>query len=432
MLSRLGFPPIGRHRRFVTAIAIDAVGSGVWMPVSMLYFLAVTPLTLVQVGTAMSVASLLTLPLTLLVGGVVDRYGAKRVLQLGNVLQAVGFAAYPFAHSLPVVVLVVAVAAAGRTAFWGSYAPMVAAISEQGERELWFGFLGALRNSGFAIGGLLAGAAITVGTGAAYQAVVVLNAASFVASFALMAGVAGHEEARAGGVVSGPVTGGWGVVLRDRGYRWLLGSNLGYAMTGMALNIAMPVYIVRMLHLPGWVSGAVFVINTVLIGVGQGLVVQAMTGRTRSRIVVLAAGFAAASFLMLLGAGRLAEASAVAVVLLAAVVYTLGEMTGGPVLSTLAAESSPVHLRGRFLATYQFSWNASSTVAPVLFAWLLGLGATPAWVALAAIAGAGGACCVPMHRLLPLAARPVTNRATGVPDGGGTGETGAVAGETVA
>ncbi|MEZ5097611.1 MAG: hypothetical protein R2731_16865 [Nocardioides sp.] len=42
MLHRLGFPAIGRHRRFVTAIAVDAVGSAVFMPVAMLYFLAVT------------------------------------------------------------------------------------------------------------------------------------------------------------------------------------------------------------------------------------------------------------------------------------------------------------------------------------------------------------------------------------------------------
>lgn len=406
MLSRLGFPPIGRHRRFVTAIGIDAIGSGVWMPVSMLYFLAVTPLTLVQVGEAMSIASLLTLPLTLLVGGVVDRYGAKRVLQLGNVLQAVGFAAYPFADDLPLVVLVVAVAAAGRTAFWGSYAPMVAAISEPGEREKWFGFLGALRNSGFAVGGLLAGAAITVGTEASYQGVVGLNAISFVASFVLLAGVAGHEERAPG---AGVVPGGWGVVLRDRGYRWLIGSNFGYAMTGMALNVAMPVYVVDLLGLPGWVSGAVFVINTVMIGIGQGLVVQAMTGRVRSRIVVLASGFTVASFLLLLGAGRLVAAAAIGLVLVAAVVYTLGEMTGGPVLSSLAAESAPVHLRGRFMAAYQFSWNAASTVAPVLFAWLLDQGAAPAWLALSGIAALGAACCLPMHRLLPLAARPVTN-----------------------
>ncbi|HEY6933431.1 MAG TPA: MFS transporter, partial [Marmoricola sp.] len=179
----------------------------------------------------------------------------------------------------------------------------------------------------------------------------------------------------------------------------------------MALNVAMPVYIVDMLGLPGWVSGGVFVINTVLIGVGQGLVVQAMTGHVRSGIVALSAAFSAVSFLMLLGAGGLVEALAVGAVLLAAVVYTLGEMTGGPVLSTLAAESAPVHLRGRFLATYQFSWNASSTVAPLLFAWLLDRGAAPAWLALAGIAALGAGCCLPMHWLLPLASRPVTNAA---------------------
>ena len=50
MLQRLGFPSVGEHRRFVTAIGIDAVGSGVFMPISMLYFLVATDLTLVQVG----------------------------------------------------------------------------------------------------------------------------------------------------------------------------------------------------------------------------------------------------------------------------------------------------------------------------------------------------------------------------------------------
>ena len=59
-------------------------------------------------------------------------------------------------------------------------------------------------------------------------------------------------------------------MLRDRGYRWLVASNFGYAMTSAALNVAIPVYVVEMLGLPGWVSAAVFVINTLMIGVGQG------------------------------------------------------------------------------------------------------------------------------------------------------------------
>ena len=84
MLHRLGFPSVGRHRRFVTAIAIDAVGSGVFMPISMLYFLVATDLTLVQVGAAISLASLIALPTGPLIGSVVDRIGAKQVLLAGN------------------------------------------------------------------------------------------------------------------------------------------------------------------------------------------------------------------------------------------------------------------------------------------------------------------------------------------------------------
>ena len=86
----------GEHRRFVTAIGIDAVGSGVWMPVSMIFFLATTDLSLVQVGLALSLASLLSLPVAVLVGQQVDRHGSKKVLQTGNALQAVSFLAYPF------------------------------------------------------------------------------------------------------------------------------------------------------------------------------------------------------------------------------------------------------------------------------------------------------------------------------------------------
>ena len=44
MLTRLGFPRVGEHRRFVTAIVADTVGSGLFMPMTLLYFLAMTDL----------------------------------------------------------------------------------------------------------------------------------------------------------------------------------------------------------------------------------------------------------------------------------------------------------------------------------------------------------------------------------------------------
>jgi MFS family permease len=97
------------------------------------------------------------------------------------------------------------------------------------------------------------------------------------------------------------------------------------------------------------------------------------------------------------------------VVLVAAVVYTLGEMAGGPVLAALAAESPPAHLRGRYLAVYQLSWNAASAVAPVLYLSLLHHGHLLTWSVLSGLALAGAVCCLPMRRLMPLAAQHVTN-----------------------
>jgi len=357
VLTRLGFPDVGEHRRFVTAIGIDAVGSGVWMPVSMIFFLATTGLSLVEVGLTLTLASAVSLPAALLAGQQVDRHGSKTVLQVGNAMQALSFLVYPFVDQVWSVTVVVAVSVVGRTAFWGAYPPMVTLISPPGEREKWFGFLGALRNAGFAVGGVVAGLALTADATAVYYGVALMNAASYVLSFVLLAGVTAHQ-ASTSPAHDGPTgggDGGWVTVLRDRGYRWLLASNLGYAMTSAALNIAIPVYVVEMLGLPGWVSAAVFVINTLMIGVGQGDVVQRMTGAVRARIVALGALLTAASFLVLWGADPLGVTAASAAVLLAAVVYTLGELVAGPVLATLAAESPPPRLRGRYLATYQLS-----------------------------------------------------------------------------
>jgi hypothetical protein len=228
----------------------------------------------------------------------------------------------------------------------------------------------------------------------------------------LLAGVVVHDEVHRGHHPDATkMLGGWGTVLRDQGYRWLVLSNFGYAMTSAALNVAIPVYVIEMLGLPGWVSGAVFVINTVMIGVGQGLVVRRMTGAVRARIVALGAMVSAASFLVLWGASPFGVVAASAIVLVGAVIYTLGELVSGPVLTTIAAESPPAALRGRYIATYQLSWNVATGVAPLLYAWLLDLGSAQAWLGLTAIALLGAAATMPMQRRLAHAAAVVTNRA---------------------
>lgn len=407
VLDRLGFPSVGNHRRFVTAIAVDAVGSGVFMPVCILYFLVTTDLSLVQVGAAISLASAVSLPAGPLLGSVVDRYGAKQVLLAGNLLQVLGFAAYLVTDSFVGVTLWTVVVTVGRTAFWGSYGNIVAAISVPGEREKWFGFLGALRNVGFAVGGLVSGLAITIGTPTAYAAVVVANAVSYAVAFGLLLAVpptpsAGQRAA----------AGSWGVVLRDRPYRLLWATQLAYSTSMMALNFAMPVYATTVLHLPGWVTGAVFTINTVMVGFGQGIVVRAMTGAVRWRVLLLTNAVFASSFLVMLGASWLSVGLATVVLLVGSVVYTTGEVLGGPVHGALSAEAAPEHLRGRYLSLIQLAWNLAGTIAPVSFAWLLDRGPEPIWFGLLAVSLIGTLLATRLGTAMPQAAQRVTNKAS--------------------
>ncbi|CAB4696422.1 MAG: MFS transporter [Actinobacteria bacterium] len=408
LLDRLGFPSVGDHRRFVTAIAIDAIGSGVFMPISLLYFLATTDLSLLQVGAAVSLASAIALPAGPAIGALVDRVGAKRVLLGGNALQGAGFLAYLVTESFLAVVVWTVVVSVGRVAFWGSYGNIVAAISVEGERERWFGFLGALRNVGFAVGGLASGVALTIDTPSAYAAVVIANAASYAVALVLLLAV---PDAR-GGQHAGP-PGTWVEVLRDPACSRLFAATLAYSTSMMVLNFALPVYATEVLGLAGWVTGAVFTINTVLVGFAQGLVVRAMTGARRWRVLVLANGVFAASYVVLLGAGQVSAVLATSAVLVGVVVYTGAELLGGPVLTTVAVEGAPAHLRGRYVSVNQLAWGSSASAAPVGFAWLLEQGAVLIWIALLVVAGVGAVLSARLPAVMPAAATRVAERVAG-------------------
>ncbi len=386
-------------------MAVDAVGSGVFLPVSILYFLHTTSLPLTTIGLAVSIAAALQLPLGPFVGGLVDRVGAKRVLLLANLLQGAGFVAYVFVGSFASILVAAAVVQLGSTAFWSSFSPVVATISRPGERERWFGFLGALRNASFAVGGLAAALVITLGTTSAYTTVVLVNAASYAVAFLLLLSVRSQDQEPVRANASG--ASGWRQVLRDRPYLLFVTTNFTYAMSAMVLNVVVPVYVTQSLGLPGWVAGAVFTLNTVMIGLGQGLVVNAVTGSVRANIVALGSLLYAASYLVLLSASWTSVWLGVGIALLAGVVFTGGELVAGPVLSALATDAAPPNLRGRYVSLYQMSWTVSGTVAPVAMTWLLEQGPVVLWGALTVVAMSGAALAVLLRSVLPHAATKV-------------------------
>ncbi|MFD9046041.1 MFS transporter [Streptomyces zaomyceticus] len=392
-------PSPARHGRFVAAIVIDSIGTGVFVPVSMLFFLATTSLTLVQVGVALTTAGLLALPAGPLIGGLADRYGAKPVLQAANLAQALGFAGYLVAGQTWQIVICAWLSSAGRAVSFSCYGVTVTALAAPGRRERWFGLLGSVRNLGYALGGLLSAVAVGFGTHGVWAAIVVVNALSYVTAFVLMRSVP-NIRPKAGQDAAG----GWGRVLRDRRYLSLVAHQLCFAISLFALNIAIPVYAVEVLGLPGWTAGAVFTLNTLMVGFGQGIVLRWLGGRTRSRALVAGHACFTAGYLLFLAADRVvALALAVGIVLLGAVSYTFGEVLCGPITSTIAAESAPDALRGRYLALNQLAVTVAGAVAPAALSGLLSSGAPTIWLTLVGVSVLGATLATMIGRVLPAA-----------------------------
>ena len=111
--------------------------------------------------------------------------------------------------------------------------------------------------------------------------------------------------------------------------------------------------------------------------------------------------FTAVSFVLLWAADLVSVEAGVFVVLVGAVVYTLGELTAGPVVAALSAEAAPSAVRGRYMAATQLAWSVAGAIGPLLWAFLLARGAWAAWGAslralrgvVGAGAGARGAGC---------------------------------------
>jgi hypothetical protein len=93
----LGLPNTRGHGRLLGAFGIDALGGGLFLPFSILFFIMTTSLGLQQVGLALSIAAIVRLPAT--AGMVTDRIGPKTAVIISNLAQAIGFAGYLFVDS---------------------------------------------------------------------------------------------------------------------------------------------------------------------------------------------------------------------------------------------------------------------------------------------------------------------------------------------
>ncbi|WP_326622398.1 MFS transporter [Streptomyces decoyicus] len=406
-----GLPDLAGKGRFVTANLIDSLGNGLVVAFTVVFFVKTTSLSLAAIGAALTAGQLLVLPVPLFIGRLLDTYGPRIVVAAGNWISVAGFIGFLFSHAAWQIVLWQFVVQLGSTAFWMGNSPLTVLVARGVERARWFGFVRALRNVGVGFGGAASAVALSIGTVAGLQAVMVINVVTFAVAGWLVITLRGADPSEAAGAgpadpepadpepaeskpaepeqavgeTTGHPLGGYRTVLKDTRYLRLVATNISFVFAATVISVLLAVYAVDYLDVGAWIVGAVVVLNAAMVALLQTLASRWIEARRPVTVLVLALLFNAAAFVVFGTLLVLPGWAVIAGLLIAMVLYTVAEMLSSPPTSELSVVMAPEHLRGRYLGVYQLSWSVGGAVAPALLTALLAGGAALPWVFLAAI-----------------------------------------------
>ena len=384
-----GLPRLRGRETLILAFVIDSLGTGLYQPFSLLYFQTVTRLDLAAIGSVLTIATFLTLPMNPVTGSLVDRFGARRLVVASHVLQAIGFIGYLVVRNLPMLFAMSFLVTAGNRIFYASATTLVATVADSDEQGRWFAFVGSIQNFGLIVGGLLAGLIVAFGSTNSYYVLVLANACSFLLT-ALALSWRRTTTGRA--VTIQPDTqrkqretdqpGGYRVVLADRSFLVLFLCIVVFALCPSMLSLGLPIYITQALKLPAATVGTLFAFNSVLVICLQTITVRLLEPFRRTRSLSIACLFWITGCTLMALAPQVPHELLTPYLFGTSAITTIAGMIAGTISVALAAASSPAHLLGRYMALFELAWGVAGAIAPAMFAWLYAAGPSRPWIAL--------------------------------------------------
>jgi MFS family permease len=369
------------RRPFLAAMVTDSVGTGVFLPFTVLYFVHIAGLTAPAVGVALTVAGLVVLPAPLAVAPGIDRLPAKFVVAAGNLISCAAFVAYLFARGQLAVTAAAVAAGVGQAAFWTGTRALISEVARPSERRSWFALQAAIRNAGYGLGGLAGAAAVSLHSPYAFKALAAIDALSYLAAALLL--LCWHQPPPASAPAKSPpvssTLSSYRSALTDRPLAGISAINTAFVLCAQVLTVVLSVYVVTTLHLAAWIVGMLYALNTLLIATAQAPVTLLTLRLPHRRALRGAAAIWAVAFGLLWAAAVLPHGARVGVLVAAIIIFTLAEILQGPVINALVTELAPAGSPGAYLSIFQLSWSVGQTIAPAVLLGLLGAGLGWLW-----------------------------------------------------
>ncbi|MBV9139943.1 MAG: MFS transporter [Pseudonocardiales bacterium] len=368
---------------FLTAMVVDALGSGVWITFSLLYFTDGQGMSLTSAGAALSAGALTALVLGgLAVGVLTDWLGPYAAATLSCAIRAVAFPCYLFADGPVLVAATAFVVSFGDRLYWAAHGGLVEDVTSSGyERRQLFALLNSLRNVGLGVG------ALSVALGAAleraestlfWHAIPLANAASFAVAGVLFRRVGGRDRPVGTGA-TGPGLTSYRAVVADHRFLVFTGATLALTLASVGFDSILPIYLWS-LGLPLWLPPAAYVLSCVAIPASQPVALRLGQRRPAMALMALAAVLIASALSGLVALHWLDLVGEVVLTAGLVLVFSLGEAISGAVVMTIVLSFAARGNVGRYSAFYQLAWGLSGALGPGLHTWLFSVSSNAPWL----------------------------------------------------
>jgi predicted MFS family arabinose efflux permease len=376
-----------------TATLVNTFGNGLFFTSSVLFYTRTLHLSPHQVGVGLTLAGLVALLVGVPAGHLADLRGAREVLAAVYVLEAAAMACLPFVSGfsafLAVVTVFTVIDRAGNAVRQG----LIAAAFPPQDRVAGRAYLRAVTNLGISFGSALAGVAIAVDSRAAYTALLLGDAVTYLVAAAVIRRLpVSTRRHRADGE-------SMLMALRDGPFVVVTLLTGAMAMQYVLLEVGVPLWVDRYTDAPRWTVALLFVVNTVAcvlfqVRASRSAVDVASSARANLRGAVL---IAASCVVFAMASGR-SEIAAVLVLVVAAMVHVAGELFQAAGAWGLGFGLSPEHAQGQYQGLYMTGFAAASMLGPLVITSTAISWGRPGWYLL----GAGflliGLVLVPVSR----------------------------------
>lgn len=379
ILSKLGLDEL-RNDPAVRAISlstlIDRFGNGLFSTIEVIYFTLIIGLTPVEVAAALGIGGAASLLFTVPSGNIADRFGAKRVMIIAQLLEAVALLTLIFVQSFwPLVFVNIVVAVLSTTAHVAS-STVISKIGVGEDRVKIRAAQRAMANMGIGLGTVFAGIALAINTPLAYQVMMVLNSVSYVISARILSRISAVDATVDKDEKIGIVA------LKDKRFLAATFLNGIVSLHFVIQGVALPLWILHYTDAPKWWVSVLFVINTVLVTILQ-IRFSTGTGDLKVSIKKFRIGT-----IYLLGAcviyslaGGIPLWAACLVLSIGMLVHTIGELQAAAGSWSIGFDLAEEKHMGQYQGVYSLGWGIGGTVGPLyVTALAIGLGMTGWWI----------------------------------------------------